>query len=96
MEDWATNGFYNIIQKKDQNDTSNKESIYDEIMNKEKNINLSTQIDSSKEEVESLENTIGEIQSGYDNLLETGDPLSPETLKRMDIKGKKLISIDLD
>ena len=39
----------------------------------EKNINLSTQIDSSKEEVESLENTIGEIQSGYDNLLETGE-----------------------
>ncbi len=31
-----------------------------------------------------------------DNLLEIGDPLSPETLKRMDIKGKKLISIDLD
>lgn len=31
-----------------------------------------------------------------DNLLETGDALSPETLQRMNIKGKKLISIDLN
>jgi chromosome segregation ATPase len=39
----------------------------------EKNISLISQIESSNSEIETLELNITEIQTGYDNLLETGE-----------------------
>jgi prefoldin subunit 5 len=39
----------------------------------EKNVSLMSQIESSNSEIETLELTITEIQTGYDNLLETGE-----------------------